>query len=319
MNYKGKLSRVGLGCMTLRENEGIPAIRAALDAGVTFLNTGDFYGAGLSEMMVGEAIKGYKRDELFISVKFGGMMRPGGGMYGMDVHPDRIKNYLAHSLTRLGVDYIDLYQPARLVEDIPVEETIGAISELVKEGYVRNIGVSMVDEEKLRKANSVHQITFLETAYSLFDRSMEQELLPTARELGIGIVAFGLLAQGLLGGTWTKERVELGEIGANPHIGLMQRGNIEKNIIIVERLRQIAKEKNCTLPQLVHAWALTKGDDIIPLIGVSKLSQLQESLGCLELSLSADDITLIEAAAPEDEIGGKNLRIEKFYSNGFPR
>lgn len=319
MNYESNLSRVGLGCMTLKENEGVPTIRAALDAGVTFLNTGDFYGAGFSEMMVGEAIKGCSRDKIFISVKFGGMMRPGGGMYGMDVHPDRIKNYLTHSLTRLGVDYIDLYQPARLVEDIPVEETIGAISELVKEGYVKNIGVSMVDADKLRKADSVHHIAFLETVYSLFDRSMEQELLPAARELGTGVVAFGLLAQGLLGGGWTQERVDKGESGNGFRLGLMKTGNIEKNIVLVERLRCIAEEKGCTLSQLVHAWALTKGADIVPLIGVSRLTQLQESLGCLAISLSTDDVTRIEAAVPAEEIAGGNLKIEKFYSNGFPR
>lgn len=319
MNGNTTLSPIGLGCMTLKENEGVATIRTALDAGVTFLDTGDFYGAGLSEMMVGEAIRGYDRDKIYLSVKFGGMMKPGGGMYGMDVHPDRIKNYLTHSLARLRVDYVDLYQPARLVEDIPVEETIGAIADMVKEGYVRHIGVSMVDAQKLRRAHATHPIAFLETSYSLFDRSMEAELLPTARELGIGLVAFGLLAQGLLSGAWTKERVETGETGSNPRIGLLQRGNIEKNILLVERLRRIADKKGCTLSQLVHAWAVKKGSDIIPLIGVSRQSQLQDSLGCLKVSLDEEDVKRIEAAVPEGEISGRNLRIEKFYGGVFAR
>ncbi len=317
MDFKGNLSRIGLGCMTLRDEEGVPTIRTALDAGVNFLDTGDFYRTGLSEMMVGEAIKGYNRDDIFISVKFGGMMQPGGGMYGMDVHPDRIKNYVAHSLTRLGVDYIDLYQPARLVEDIPVEETIGAIADLVKEGYIKNIGVSMVDADKLRRAQATHPIALLETNYSLFNRSMEEELLPTAREAGTKVIAFGLLAQGLLSGAWTQERVDNGDVTTNPRLNMMKKGNIEKNIILIERLRRIAEEKGCTLSQLVHAWALTKGDDVIPLIGASKEVYLQEALPCFTIPLTTEDVARIEAAVPADEIAGQNIQIEKFYSNGF--
>ncbi|MGC7134378.1 aldo/keto reductase [Listeria ivanovii] len=206
------LARMGLGCGRMSDKidddsrkESIATIHAALDAGISFLNTADFYGTGHNEMLIGEALKGYKRDKAFVSLKFGALMEPNGKMYGLDVNPKHIKNYLAQSLKRLNLDYVDLYQPARIDLAIPVEETIGVIADLVREGYVKNIGVTQVDAETFRKANAVHPIKFIEAEYSLFNRTIEKDIVPTARELGVGVVAFGALAHGMLNGTWKKE------------------------------------------------------------------------------------------------------------------
>ena len=315
MEYKG----FGLGCMslsTVNQVESSAVIHTALNEGITFLNTGDFYGSGESEMAVGEALKGYSRDKYYISVKFGALNSPDGRLYGLDVHPDRIKNYLVHSLKRLKLDYIDLYQPCRIDLGIPVEETIGAIAGLVKEGYVRHIGLSQVDAETVKRAQAVHKIELLEMEYSLFDRSIEKEIIPTARELGIGIVSFGTLAHGLLNGSWNKERLEKGEIPSNMMSSFFSKGNIEKNIELVENLYRIAKEKNVTVPQLAHAWALSKGEDIIPLVGTGKAEHLKNSIESKNLFLSKEDIQRIEAAVPQDKISGGSLR--KFqFRNGY--
>lgn len=312
-----KSSGFGLGCGSLStaneslEKESIAIIRSALEHDVTFLNTADFYGAGESELGIGQALqieqalKGYRRDKVYLSLKFGMLMSPKGMMYGLDVHPSRIKNYLAHSLKRMKVDNVDLYQPARIDPSIPVEETIGAIADLVKEGYVREIGLSQVDADTLRKAHAVHPIAYVEMEYSLFNRRMEQNILPVARELGIGTVAFGILAHGLLSGAWTKERVASGELPRSQWIELLQRGKIEQNIILVERLLNIAKEKQVSLAQLIYAWSLTKGQDVLPLIGVSKAAQFADSILARDIALTADDVAQIEAAVPESEIVGK--------------
>lgn len=313
MKYKG----FGLGCGSISsanetlELESTAIIQSAFKHDVTMLNTADFYGAGDSELGIGHALKksglleGSNRDKVYISLKFGMLTAPNGMFYGMDVHPKRVKNYLTHSLKRLKVDYIDLYQPARIDPLIPVEETIGAIVDLVKEGYVRDIGLSQVDSETLRKAHGVHPISYVEMEYSLFNRKMEQEVLPTARELGIGTVAFGILAHGLMGGKWTKERVDRGELPRSQWIELFQRGNIEKNIILVERLLGIAKEKQVSLPELIYSWAMSKGQDIIPLIGASKVSQFENSILAKDLILTTDDVARIETAIPASEIAGK--------------
>ena len=315
MEYKG----FGLGCMslsTVNQTESSAVIHTALDEGITFLNTGDFYGSGESEMAVGEALKGYNRDKYYISVKFGALTSPNGGIYGLDVHPDRIKNYLVHSLKRLKLDYIDLYQPCRIDLGIPVEETIGAISDLVKEGYVRHIGLSQVDAETIKKAQAVHKIELVEMEYSLFNRSIEKDVIPTARKLDIGIVSFGTLAHGLLNGSWTKERLKRGEFPSNMMSPFFSKENIEKNIELVENLCRIADEKNITVSQLAHAWALSKGDDIIPLIGTSKVKHLKNSIESQNIFLNKEDIEKIEAAVPQDKIFGESLRKMQF-KNGF--
>ena len=311
MEYKG----FGLGCMslsTINQKESSDIIHMALDEGITFLNTGDFYGSGESEMVLGESLKGYNRDKYYISVKFGALMSPNGRLYGLDVHPDRIKNYLVHSLKRLKLDYIDLYQPCRIDLGIPVEEIIGAIAELVKEGYVRHIGLSQVDSETIKRAQTIHKIELIEMEYSLFNRSIEKNILPTARALDIGVVSFGTLAHGLLNGSWNKERLKNSELPSNMMNTFFSKENIEKNIELVENLNSIAIEKNVTISQLAHAWSLSRGNDIIPLIGTSKTKHFKESVESKYLSLSKEDIQRIEAAVPQDKIFGESLRKIQF-------
>lgn len=311
----GLISRLGLGCGGMsnagesNRNDGMATIRAALDVGVTFLNTADFYGSGRSEMLIGEALKDYDRDKVFLSVKFGALMAPNGSIYGLDVRPLTIKNYLTHSLKRLNVDYIDLYQPGRIDLAIPVEETIGAISDMVKAGYVKHIGVTQVEAEILRKAHATHPISLVEAEYSLFNRNIEKDILPTARELGIGVVAFGALAHGMLGGTWTRERIQKSKGG---YIPLFFAENIEKNIRLVDKLAEIAAEKQITVSQLAYAWILSKGEDIIPLIGASKRPHFQEAIQSLEISLSESEIKRIEEAISENEIAGGSFPNMKF-------
>ncbi|MFF2875026.1 aldo/keto reductase [Gottfriedia sp. NPDC057991] len=299
-----ELYKLGLGCGGMindaNKSENIATIHEALDSGINHLNTADFYGFGKSEMVIGEALKGQKREKAFVSVKFGVLAAPNGSFYGLDVRPLSIKNYLTYTLKRLNLDYIDLYQPARIDLGIPVEETIGAISDLVKEGYVKQIGITQVDAETLRKANSVHPISFIETEYSLFNRSMEKEILPTARELGVGVVAFGAIAHGLLSGTFSKNN-------AKSYIPMFAEGNIDKNLELVEELRKIADEKNITIPQLALAWLSSKGDDIITLVGASRRTTLRDSLKSVDVKLSADDIERIEKAIPEDKIAGSSF------------
>jgi len=322
MKYKNndlELYKIGLGCggmiNTDNRSENIATIHAALDSGINLLNTADFYGSGKSEMVIGEALKGQKRDNAFVSVKFGALVAPNDSMYGLDVRPFTIKNYLTHTLKRLNLDYIDLYQPARIDLGIPVEETIGAISDLVKAGYVKHIGVTQVDADTLRRANSVHPISLIEAEYSLFNRSIEKDIIPAARELGIGVVAFGALAHGLLSGTCSKESLN----GHNSWIPLFFEENIDKNLELVEALRVIADEKKTTIPQLALAWILSKGDDIITLVGASRRSTLSDSLKCVDVNLSADDINRIEKAIPANEISGGSFPMMQFRNGEVVR
>lgn len=315
MNYKNanlELYKIGLGCggMTNLNNkeENIKTIHKALDNGVNMLNTADFYGSGQSEMIIGEALKGRKRDDVFISVKTGALVSPNGQMYGLDVNPFNIKSHLAQTLKRLNVDYIDLYQPARIDLAIPVEETIGAISDLVKEGYVKHIGITQVDAETLKKAHKTHPITFIESEYSLFNRNIEKDIIPTARELGIGVIAFGALAHGLLSGNFSKDSANK----YNSRIPLFYEENINKNLELVERLKIIAAEKNITIPQLSLAWLLSKGDDILPLVGASRRSTLSNSLKSMDIVLNSQDIERIENAIPQNEIAGSSFSSPKF-------
>jgi len=303
------LARFGLGCMRMSgsnnpddRKEGIATIHAALDAGISFLNTGDFYGCGHNEMLVGEAIKGYDRDKVFISVKFGGLSAPNGIPYGIDSRPLAIKNYLTYSLKRLDVDYIDLYQPCRIDPEIPVEETLGPLAEMVKAGYVKYIGLSEVDAVTLRRAASVHPISLVELGYSVAKRNIEKEVLPTARELGIGVVAFGVLSHGML----SKERV----VDMKNRFPQFAGVNTDKNISLIGALNKIAEEKQITLPQLLIAWVFAQGNDIIPLIGARTVSQLQESLKALDVTLSDGEIKLIENSIPDDIAADKGITMK---------
>jgi len=311
------VSRLGLGCMRMSNStdsndriESVATVHAALEAGITFLNTGDFYACGHNEMLVNEAIKSYERDKIFISVKFGGLLSPAGMPYGIDCRPLAIKNYLTYSLKRLGVDYIDLYQPCRIDPEIPVEETLGPIAEMVKAGFVKHIGLSEVDAETLRRADSVHPISLVELEYSLTKRKIEKDLIPTARELGIGVVAFGILSHGLL----SKERIEEMQKRAPQFAGV----DSEKNIAILEALRKIADEKQITLSQLFVSWVLAQGEDIMPLIGARKVSQLQESMKAVDVKLSENDLKRIDEAVPEDVKYGGGIQM-KFKNGMFVR
>lgn len=315
MKYKNnnlELYKLGLGCGGMikldNKSENIATIHEALDSGINMLNTADFYGAGQSEMIIGEALKGRKRDDAFVSVKTGALVAPSGQMYGLDVNPFNIKSHVAQTLKRLNLDYIDLYQPARIDLAIPVEETIGAISELVKEGYIKYIGITQVDAETLRRANKVHPISLIEAEYSLFNREIEKNILPTARELGIGVVAFGALAHGLLSGVWSKANGQR----YNSMIPLFFDENIDKNLGLVENLREIANEKEATIPQIALAWVLSKGDDIITLVGASRRVTLMDSLKAKDIKLSDEDIRRIENAINENEILGASFPNMKF-------
>lgn len=300
------IDRLGLGTMgmNLHNNQGtsIRTIHAALDAGITLLNTGEFYQASESEMVVGQALKGVARDKYFLSVKFGVLPSPEGGIYGLDVKPFNVKGHLTYSLRRLGLDYIDLYQPARQDTTVPVEELVGAIADQVKAGYVRHIGLSMVDAETLRRACKVHPIHTVEMSYSLIDRSIETELIAAARELGVKVLAFGTVGHGLL-----TDRVL--NAPANPNArGLLSPENRESNLAMIRQVKAIADEKGVTLSQLALAWSLAKYDHVQSLVGTTSPEHLQESIDALNITLTDEDIRAIEAAIPAEKVKGRGMR-----------
>lgn len=305
-----KVSALGLGCMGMSgmygpsdRAESIATIHAALDAGIDLLDTGDFYGMGHNEMLIGEALKQVPRDKALISVKFGALRDPAGGWVGYDARPAAVRNFLAYTLQRLGVDHIDVYRPARLDPNVPIEETIGAIAELVKAGYVRHIGLSEVGPETIRRAAAVHPISDLQIEYSLISRGIEDGILDTCRELGIGITAYGVLSRGLISGHWDKNGAGKGDFRAvSPRF---QAGNVDHNLALVEALRRIADEKRVSVAQLAIAWVAAQGEDIVPLVGARRRDRLAEALGALDVSLSADDLAAIEAAVPKNAAAGE--------------
>jgi pyridoxine 4-dehydrogenase len=302
-------SSIGLGAMGMSDlygpadrAESIATIRAALDGGVSLIDTGDFYGQGHNELLIAEAIAGRKREDIQISVKFGALRDPAGGWGGTDNRPAHVKNYLAQSLVRLNTDYLDIYRPARLDPTIPIEETVGILSEMVKAGYIRHIGLSEVSAETLRRAHAVHPISDLQMEYSLISRGIEADILPTARELGVGITAYGVLSRGLISGYWSKARAgELDFRNINPRF---QGENLDHNLELVEKVRTFASSKGVTVAQLAIAWVLAKGDDIIPLVGARKREQLSEALGARSVKLSYEDLAKIEEVAPPDAAAG---------------
>jgi aryl-alcohol dehydrogenase-like predicted oxidoreductase len=302
------VSRVGLGCMGMSgmygaadDVESTATIHAALDAGINLLDTGDFYGSGHNEMLIGRAIAGLDRDSFLLSVKFGGMRDPDGGWGGNDTRPEAMRNFLAYSLRRLGTDYIDIYRPARLDPNVPIEETIGAIAEQIDKGRVRHIGLSEVGAETIRRAHAVHPIVDLQIEYSLISRGIEDDILPTCRELGIGITAYGILSRGLISNSLPRT-FEAGDFRA--HSPRFQGENLAHNRDLVEALGEIAQRKNISVAQLAIAWVLTRGEDIVPLIGTRRRDRLADSLRSLDVELTADELATIEQAVPADAAAG---------------
>jgi aryl-alcohol dehydrogenase-like predicted oxidoreductase len=285
-----------------QDAQSIVTIHAALDAGVTLLDTGDFYGMGHNELLIREALKGRSRERVFIQVKFGAQRDPAGNFIGYDARPAAVKTALAYTLKRLRTDYVDLYQPARLDAAVPIEETVAAIADLAQAGYVRFIGLSEVGVATIRRAHAVHPITALQLEYSLMSRSLEAEILPVVRELGIGITAYGVLSRGLLGG-WSGRKVSTKD-DIRHRFPRFQGENLQCNLRLVEALASVAREKGATPAQIATAWVLSRGTDVVPLFGARTPEQLQDSLGALDLALTEDELKRVEQAVPPDKVFG---------------
>ena len=304
------VSMVGLGCMGMSDlygpadrAESIATIHAALDAGITLLDTGDYYGSGHNEMLIREALAGRRREDAVISVKFGGLRDPSGGFLGIDTRPAAVKNFLAYTLRRLGTDYVDIYRPGRVAPDVPIEETAGAIAEMIRAGHVRYLGLSEAGAETLRRAHAVHPVADLQIEYSLVSRGIEKEILPATRELGVGVTAYGVLSRGLIGGHWSRDRaLSRGDI--RNFLPRFQGANLERNLALVEALREVAESKGATVAQAAIAWVLSRGEDIVPLIGARRRDRLSEALGALDLVLTSRDLARLEEAAPPDAAAG---------------
>jgi aryl-alcohol dehydrogenase-like predicted oxidoreductase len=306
------VSAIGLGAMGMSafygqsdDTESFATIHAALDAGISLIDTGDFYGMGLNELLIRDALRARpgSRDQVAISVKFGALRDAAGGWSGYDGRPAAVKNFLAYSLNRLGTDHIDVYRIARVDPNVPIEETVGAIAEEVQAGRVRHIGLSEAGAETLRRAAATAPISDLQIEYSLFSRGIEREILPTARELGIGVTAYGVLSRGLLSGHWSKERAtEAGDFRSrSPRFS---GENLDRNLGLVEAVRKVADGKGVTVAQAAIAWVLSRGEDIVPLIGARRRDRLAESLGALDVTLDAAELDALEAAVPADAVAG---------------
>ncbi|WP_406435804.1 aldo/keto reductase [Streptomyces sp. NBC_00631] len=309
-----QVSALGLGCMGMSgmygeadRAESIATIHAALEAGVTLLDTGDFYGMGHNELLISEALRtapAALRENALLSVKFGAQRGPDGAWHGYDARPAAVKTWAAYSLQRLGVDHIDVYRPARLDPNVPIEETVGAIAELVEQGYVRHIGLSEVGAETIRRAAATAPIADLQIEYALISRGPEREILPTLRELGIAVTAYGVLSRGLISG---HVQADQGFAAADfrAHSPRFQGENLQHNLTLVESLRKIAEQKGVSVAQIAIAWVLSRGEDIVPLVGARTRERLGEALGALDVALDAADLAAIEAAVPADAAAGE--------------
>jgi pyridoxine 4-dehydrogenase len=306
-----EVSAIGLGCMGMSalygpadREESIATIHAALDAGINLFDSGDFYGMGHNELLIAEALRGRNREEVLISVKFGGLRGPDGAVLGYDARPEAVKTWLAYTLTRLGTDHVDIYRPARLDPKVPIEETVGAIAEMIEAGYVRHVGLSEIGAETLRRANATHPVVDLQIEYSLISRGIEDEILPACRELGIGVTAYGVLSRGLISGHWSTDRA-MEPTDFRSHSPRFSGENLEHNLQLVDPLRGIAEERGASVAQIAIAWVLSRGEDIVPLIGARRRDRLDESLGALEVELSDEDLDAIERAVPPDAAAGQ--------------
>jgi len=307
-----KVSALSLGCMGMSgmygpsdEAESLATIQAALDSGINLLDTGDFYGQGHNEMLIGRALKG-KRDAALLSVKFGAMRGPDGSWTGYDARPAAMKNFLAYSLKRLGVDYIDIYRPARLDPRVPIAETVGAMADMVKAGFVRYIGLSEVGTETIQRAHHVHPICDLQIEYAIISRSPEAEIFPVLSELGIGVTAYGVLSRGLLSGSTPATTGD-----GRGHFPRFIGDNLVRNQELVKTLTEIAAARGITATQLAIAWALAKSKSIVPVIGARTRVQLTESLAALSVTLSPEDLSQIENAIPADAVAGTRYAAEQ--------
>jgi len=309
------VSRAGLGLMGMSgiygqadDAESIATIHAALDAGITLLDTGDFYGMGHNELLLRDALRrGVRREDVFIQVKFGGQWDPSGAFVGHDASPAMAKSSLAYTLTRLGTDYVDLYMPARLDPQVPIEDTVGAIAEMIQAGFVRHIGLSEVGADTVRRAHAVYPIAALQIEYSLMSRGIEAEILPAVRELGIGVTAYGILSRGLL----SSDTARLAPNDPRTRFPRFAGQNHARNLELLAALEAVAERKGggevgggVTAAQLAIAWVASRGEDIIPLIGTKRRDRLAEALKALDLTISADDLAAIEAAVPAGAVAG---------------
>ncbi|GGK76021.1 aldo/keto reductase [Mangrovihabitans endophyticus] len=294
---------IGLGCGPMSAGDpddatSVATLRAAIDAGITLIDTADFYGNGHNESLIRAALRTGDRERIVISDKFGGLRDPSGRFVGIDTRPSSMKSALAYSLQRLGTDHIDIYRPARLDPDVPIEDTVGAMAEMVQAGWVRHIGLSEVGAETLRRAHAVHPIADLQIEYSLFSRGVERSILATCRELGVGLTAYGVLAHGLLTGAYAGG----GEVG---HLPRLHGDNLATNLALVERLREVADARGVTVAHLAVAWVLAQGEEIVALVGASRPSRIADALTAAGLALSDADLAAIDAAVPVGAVAGE--------------